>query len=105
MLPFFLAALYEALGEQVGADALLTLPETDSVVTSFRRGYQGAVTENGSGYRRFFRLTEEARVYALARCLAAKLPNEGALLLTKVDIYFTQVGPMVVFLGTRIGGE
>lgn len=83
--PSFLAALSDAIGEPVEIDALVSLPDTDSLTAAFREGYQRAATQSGNSYRRFFVPSEEGRVYKLADCLAEKLPDEGAFFLTKLS--------------------
>ena len=43
VIPWFLEALTEALGEPIGLDALIPLPETDAASISYRNAYQDAV--------------------------------------------------------------
>ena len=81
--PTYLAALSEALNEAVSEDAIVSLPETDGLRESFRRGYQAAVNAEAVACRSFFVAGHEARVYRMAMRLAAQPPEESACLLSK----------------------
>jgi hypothetical protein len=83
-MPSFLASLSDAFGEAVEMHELLSLPETDSLLATFREGYQ-AVTDGGVSYRRFFLSNEKTRVYRIADCLGKKLSAEKSFFLAKLS--------------------
>jgi hypothetical protein len=65
VIPWFLEALTEGLGEAVGLDALVPLPETDAILTAFRNAYQGAVKGAAPSFRTFFAAGQEESVLRL----------------------------------------
>jgi hypothetical protein len=86
-IPSFLSRLSEAVGEPVGADSLVPLPETDVLMDSLRRGYQLCAKDNTVGYRKFFSPQETRLVFQIANCLAQQVPKEIAFLVTKLSEY------------------
>lgn len=78
--PSRLIAISKALGVPVDARALLPLPDSDTLMNSFRAGYQAA--KPPSAYRRFFLRRDELSAFKLADCLAERL-SEDVYFLTK----------------------
>jgi hypothetical protein len=81
--PALLASLSEALGEQIGEDALISLPDSDALLEVSRTGYQRAVNSGPFSYRRFFSRPESTLVFKLTDCLADRMLDERGFLLTK----------------------
>ena len=79
----YLAAATEALGETVPLDALISLPDTDRIVESFRRGYRAAVSENVIACRKFFAAGQDEHVARMADRLGEQLSDEPAYLVTR----------------------
>src|SRR5450631_3454915 len=83
--PSFLTALSDALGEPIEANALISLPDTDTLLETFRDGYLCATAPGALSYRKFFLPNEEASVFRLAFCLAERLRDEDGFFLTKLS--------------------
>jgi hypothetical protein len=81
--PSFLASLSEALGEPIGASALVPLLESDVLLEAFRNGYRLAVNGGLLSYRKFFRASESQLVFELADCLAVRMLGERVFLFAK----------------------
>lgn len=81
--PLFLADLSEALGEPVIATDLISLLETDVMLSAFRLGYHGSIQHKAVSYRRYFHAGERSLLFCFADCLAEKLLQESGFLLTK----------------------
>jgi hypothetical protein len=85
VIPWFLEALTEALGEPIGLDALLPLPETDAALISFRNAYQDAVKQALASLQTFFSAGQEESVLRFSECIATQLPSERAILIMKLS--------------------
>ena len=84
-LPSFLAELSKAVGEHITADALVTLPETDSLLETLRSGYQGSNSADQVIYQRYFRLSQRTKFFELGDCIGKRLSGEPVYLLTKLS--------------------
>lgn len=94
----FLPALSAAIGQEVGADRLLSLPESDKFSEAHHAGYRQAVENGENSYRRFFRREEAQSVDQLANCLAEHFTEE-VFLLTKQS---EDCGAVIVDLATLL---
>ena len=83
LIPYFLAELSAAVGEQIDSNALATLPDTDSLLETFRAGYQRSKTADGMVYQRYFRSNQKARLFDISDCIGKRLSTETAFLVTK----------------------
>lgn len=82
-IPAFLAGLSTALGENVEASALISLPETDALFLEFRTAYRSSLNPGSISYRKFFVAAQEKFVFELISCVAGRLNGEWALFLAK----------------------
>ena len=87
MLPTFLPKLSEAVGNLVGPEDLIPLPETDALMDKFRSGYQDAVKGASIGFRKFFPPPESGLVFRLAERFADQIRGEDVFFLTKLSEY------------------
>jgi hypothetical protein len=83
LIPSFLAELSEAIGGQIDSTALATLPDTDSLLETFRAGYQRSKTADGMVYQRYFRSHQKAKLFEISDCIGKRLSAETTFLITK----------------------
>jgi len=81
--PAFLKGLLDAIGIEVGVEALIAPSKADELMSAYRRGYADAIKFDGMAYRRFWGSHQEAPVLRLASCLGDRLASEQVYFLTK----------------------
>jgi hypothetical protein len=81
-----LAALGEALGTNVSPESLLSLPQTDVIVESFKVGYRRALESHAISFRKSFSQRQAQSFLKLIDCFSGQLTKEEVVVfLTKLS--------------------